>query len=73
MTTKKVACRQDRKEQRWEGVTPRSIYTAGKLEQKMRTARTRDRQELKKLHCNVFKERRPAVPSIPCVAHRTRK
>ena len=73
ITTKRVICRQERKMPKWEGITQGDLYKAGKIEQKIRKAGTRDRQELKKLHCNVFKGRRPPVPSILCVAHKIRK
>ena len=37
----------------------------------MRNAKSQ--HSIKKMHCNIFKGRRPSVPSIMCVAHKTRK
>ena len=73
ITTKRAACKQSRRIPQWEGITPEGLYKAGRLEHKMKMARSSERQTLKKLHCNIFKGRRPPVPSIPCIAHKTRK
>ena len=73
ITTKRVTCRQSKQMPKWEGLTPESLYKAGRLEHKIRKAGTTERQSLKKLHCNVFKGRRPPVPSILYIVHRTRK
>ena len=65
ITTKRVGYKLSRQMPKWEGLTPESLYKAGRLEHKIRKAGSMERQSLKKLHCNVFKGRRPPVPSIP--------
>ena len=69
--TKRVICQQRKDLREWRGIKPEDAYALAKVEHKMENAELR--HSIKKTHCSIFKGRRPSVPSITCLAHRTRK
>ena len=57
----------------WVGLEEAIISKLRKLD-KLCEARTKSvRENAKQLCCNIFKGRRPEVPTIPCLAHKLRK
>ena len=71
--TKKVNCQQGKGLKEWEGIRQKDVYALVRMKHKMKNTKSQDKQHIKKLHCNIFRGKRPSIPSIMCVAYKNRK